>query len=271
MTQKKTSAKNKGSRTLMIVPTLGIRLDLLRLTLESFSKETQGDYTPDVIVVVPLKNKEAVALAKEYGAEVVDDPRTLSGAINVGIKHAKPQHEFITWMGDDDLLRPHSLEASVTKLDASPGAVLAYGYCDYIEDNGKLIYTNRAGKLAEQIMRWGPNLIPLPGMLYSRAALEKAGDFDVNLKYAMDLDMLLRLRKLGRFVNTKKTLAAFRWHSSSTTVANRTASMKEAEEIKRRYLHPTVRLFAPLWEAPVRRATLIASKQVSKKAKQTLL
>lgn len=263
-----TAKAGKKSRTLMIVPTLGVRLDLLKLTLESFDKKHQGDYAPDVIVVVPLKNKEAVALAKEYGAEVADDPRTLSGAINVGIQHAKPHHEFITWMGDDDLLRPGSLEASVTLLDKHPEAVLAYGYCDYIEDDGKLVFTNRAGRLAPWIMRWGPNLVPLPGMLYRRAPLEKAGEFDVNLKYAMDLDMLLRLQKLGKFVNTKKTLAAFRWHSSSTTVANRVASMKEAEEIKRRYMHKSLHMFAPLWERPVRAATMIASKRVSKKAKQ---
>lgn len=270
MTTKSTSKKKviQGARTLMIVPTLGVRLDLLKLTLESFSKEHQGEFTPDVIVVLPLKNKEGVALAKKYGAEVADDPRTLSGAINVGIQHAKPHHEFITWMGDDDLLRPNSLATSVVALDKHPKAVLAYGYCDYIEDDGKIVFTNRAGKLAEWIMRWGPNLVPLPGMLYRRSALEKAGDFDVTLKYAMDLDMLLRLQKLGSFVNTKKTLAAFRWHSSSTTVANRVASMNEAEQIKRRYLHKSLRIFAPLWEKPVRHATMLASKRVSKKAKQ---
>ena len=264
-----TAKASKKARTLMIVPTLGVRLDPRTLTLDSFDKKYQGDFTPDVIVVVPLKNKEAVALAKEYGAEVADDPRSLSGAINVGIQHAKPHHEFITWMGDDDLLRPSSLEASVTALDKNPKAVLAYGFCDYIEDDGKLVYTNRAGKIAEWIMRWGPNLVPLPGMLYRRSILEKAGDFNVDLKYAMDLDMLLRLRKFGPFVNTKKTLAAFRWHSSSTTVANRVASMKEAEQIKRNYMHKSLHIFAPLWERPVRAATMAASKRVSKKAKQS--
>lgn len=256
----------KHSRTLMIVPTLGERIDLLRQTLESFND--QGQFKPDVIIVCPPKNKAARDLATEFGADVADDPRSLSGALNVGIAQAKPWHEFITWLGDDDLLRPDSLEASLTTLDKNPEAVIAYGFCDYIEDDGKLLFTNRSGRLAPWLLSWGPNLIPLPGMVYRLSALQKAGDFDINLKYAMDLDMLLRLRKLGKFVNTGQTLAAFRWHSSSTTVANREASLSEAEMIKRRYLHKALHSVAPLWEKPVRIATKLASKRVNAIAKR---
>lgn len=259
-------AKQTNTNVLMIVPTLGQRLDLLQQTLESFNE--QGDYRPDVVLVCPAKKKAIHSLAARFGAETADDPGTLSGAINVGIERAKPHHAYITWLGDDDLLRPGSLAASVTALETHPQAVLAFGYCDYIEDDGKLIFTSRAGKLAPWIMRWGPNLVPLPGMLYRRSALLKAGNFDTSLKYAMDLDMLLRLRTLGTFINTRKILAAFRWHSSSTTVANRIASLNEAEMIKRRYLPRVVKKFAPLWERPVRLATIVAAKRVSAKARK---
>lgn len=261
-----TKTAKTPARVLMIVPTLGKRIDLLEQTLESF--EDQGSFKPDVILVCPAKSSEARDLARKFGASVADDPGTLSGAINVGVSMAKPHHEYITWLGDDDLLRPYSLAVSVPTLDKNPSAVLAYGYCDYIEDDGKLILTSRAGKLAPWIMTWGPNLVPLPGMVYRLSALKKAGEFNTSLKYAMDLDMLLRLRKFGSFINTKKTLAAFRWHSSSTTVANRIASLNEAEMIKRQYLSRYARPFVFLWEKPVRLATLLASRRVSALARR---
>jgi hypothetical protein len=252
------------SKVLMVIPTLGDRIELLRETLHSI--RDQQPTAPDLVVVCPAKNTAARALAAEFGAAWADDPRGLSAAVNVGFGLAQPQHRYLTWMGDDDLLRPGSLAASTAALEADAGAVLAYGYCDYIDDQGRTIFTSRAGRLAPWIMTWGPNLVPLPGMLFRRTALEAVGGFDEQLKYAMDLDVLLKLRKKGSFANTRATLAAFRWHSSSTTVANRTVSLNEAQAVKRRHLPPLVRPLAPLWEYPVRLATYAAAKRVSAKA-----
>ncbi len=254
-----------NSRVLIIVPTLGKRLDLLELTLKSIT--SQKPLAPDIVIVYPLKNKAVKVLADTYGAESAQDAGTLSGAINVGIMRLKPHHSYVGWLGDDDLLRPSSVATMTELLDEQKDAVLGYGYCDYIDDNGKLIFTNRSSKLAPWIMTWGPNLVPLIGMLYRASAIKKVGEFDTDLKYAMDLDILLRLRKLGKFARTNKVVGAFRWHSSSTTVANRDASLKEAEQIKRRHLSRRVHKIAPLWEAPVRSATRVAAKRVSKKAK----
>jgi GT2 family glycosyltransferase len=248
------------ARVLMVIPTLGQRLDLLEETLTSLTKQK---YPLDIVVVCPLKNKAAVDLAKKFGAAVVEDPGTLSGAVNVGFAAAKKSHDYVCWMGDDDLLAANALAATVPTLDTNPEAVIAFGYCDYIDDSGKRIFTSRAGKLAPWVITWGPNLVPLPGMLYRLSAVRKAGEFDTGLKYAMDLDMLLRLRKLGRFINTGQTLGSFRWHSTSTTVANRNASLKETEMVKRRYLPKPLRALAPLWELPVRVATRVAARRVS--------
>jgi hypothetical protein len=39
----------------------------------------------------------------------------------------------VPWLGDDDLLEPGSLTATVAALDADAGAVVAYGSCRYID------------------------------------------------------------------------------------------------------------------------------------------
>lgn len=256
----------KKPQILVVIPTLGEREQLLRKTLESIKLQAPVAY--DIVMVFPLKNKKMVALAKEYGAAMVDDPGGLSASVNAGIATAKPHHKFISWIGDDDLLRKQSFEVALGALETNQDAVLAYGYCDYIDENDNILFTNKASRLAPWIMRWGPNLVPLPGILFRKSALDRAGVFDEKNKYCMDLEMLLRLRLLGAFVNTNFALAAFRWHSTSTTVSNRAKVLKETEEVKRKYLPTYLQPFSPLWDYPVRAATHVAARRVTALAKR---
>jgi glycosyltransferase involved in cell wall biosynthesis len=258
--------KQPKPRVLMVIPTLGQRSALLRQTLQSLKDQSPFEF--DTVMIFPLKNKETRKIAKDFGAIMIEDPGSLSAAVNAGIAQAKTHHEYIGWIGDDDLLTKESLKTAVTALDANPNAVLAFGYCDYIDDDNRHLFTSRAGRLAPWIMTWGPNLVPLPGMVFRRSSLRQVGEFDVTNKWSMDLDMLLRLHKIGKFINTKKTLACFRWHESSQTVANRPKVLKETELLKRKYIPKPIRIFAPLWEYPVRWATKLAVYRVNYLAKR---
>ena len=88
-------------------------------------------------------------------------------------------------------------------LDPEPPRVVAYGGCDYIDPEGRTIGTSRAGRAAQWLLPWGPDLIPHPGS--HDQARRAAGDglFDPSLKYAMDLDAFLSLRDHGRFLSTR--------------------------------------------------------------------
>jgi GT2 family glycosyltransferase len=217
-------------------------------------------------MVFPLKNKETQSLAKEFGAIMVDDPGGISRAVNAGIAAARPWHDYITWLGDDDLLTPGSLATSVSALDAQQEAVVAFGYCDYITLEGKRIFTSRAGRFAPWLMTWGPDLVPMPGLVMRRSALNVVGEFDPENKWSMDLDMLLRLRKVGKFINTKTSLACFRWHQNSQTVSSRPMVLREAEIVKRKHLPKPLRVVAPIWERPIRIATNLAVRRVNRMA-----
>lgn len=255
-------AKNSETRVLVVIPTLGKRLEYLRLALESITTQS---VKCDIVLVYPLNNVAAKKLGTEFGVLHLDDPGDMSSAVNLGIASAKSNHEFIVWMGDDDLLYPNSLATSMAALDKNPKATVAFGYCDYVNENGLKIFSSRAGSLAPWIMTWGPNLVPMMGLMMRKDSLNKAGIFNKDLKYAMDLDMLLRLRRIGPFVNTKTTLSAFRWHSTSQTVTNRPKVLDETEKIKRTYLPAYARPFSFLWEWPIRVATKVAVSRVNTK------
>jgi glycosyltransferase involved in cell wall biosynthesis len=254
-------------RVLIVVPTLGRRIELLEQTLRSITGQTVGGQpAADIVVVTPASADKARALAQSYAATVADDPGGLAAAVNVGLALAQASHVYGNWIGDDDLLAPGSLATTAAALDGDDAAVAAFGYCDYIDDAGARLFTSRAGRLAPWLMTWGPDLVPQPGALFRLETVREVGGIDPSLSYAMDLDLLLRLRRRGRLVNTRRVLASFRWHPASTTVANRSPSLDEAELVKRRYLGPVARHTAGLWERPVRGATRLAVRRVNRLA-----
>lgn len=248
-------------KILMIIATLGEREELLRQTLLSIKKQ---NVKIDLTFVCPMDSESTRKLAIEFGANRVKDPGGISAAVNAGIATAEPWHEYIGWIGDDDLLADNSLVTTSKALDENPSAVAAYGYCNYINSEGKFILTSRAGRFAPWLMKWGPDLVPLPGTLFRASDLIAVGGFDPSLKYAMDLDIFLRLQKIGRLINVGKVVSSFRWHQTSATVSNRKASSDESERVKRKHMPTAAKAFAFIWEKPIRMASYVAAKRITK-------
>lgn len=260
---------SSAANILVILPTLGDRMESLEETLASVEQQRLG-VSLRLVVITPVTATAARALALAHGATVVDDPGTgISGAINKGIE-ARAGEEFYAWIGDDDLFRPGGLATLKTLLDNDARAVVAYGGCDYIDVHGNILGRSRAGKLAQIILAWGPDLIPHPGSMIRLDDLEAVNCFDTSLKYAMDLDLFLRLRSRGSFVFTTDAVSAFRWHPDSLTVASRQNSSRESEAVKARYQPGWLRLMSPLWVLPVRWASAAAAQGVSKRARSFL-
>ena len=243
---------------------------MLRQTLETVveQRKTVG---LTLVCVMPAGAQAARAIALEYGAIVVDDPKTgISDAINSGLAR-RTGESYYAWIGDDDLFRPGGLALLKGMLDMNTSCVLAYGGCDYVDPDGRVLATSRAGKLAVFLLPWGPDLIPHPGTMIRLDDLEKIGGFDGTLKYAMDLDAFLKLRAYGSFMSTKQPVSAFRWHPDSLTVAGRLNSSREAESVKRRHLPAALKPLSPLWHFPIRWASSVAARQLTAKARALAL
>ena len=247
----------------MVVPTLGSRPALLEQCLASISSQ---DVATSIVVVAPVGNADVDMVAAQHSAMVVADPGGLAAAINLGVEQAGPSHEFVNWLGDDDLLEAGSLRATVSALEGSPDAVLAYGACRYIDEDGSELWISRAGAWAPRILKWGPDLIPQPGMLVRRSAWTAVDGLDESFRFAFDLDLLLKIHTLGTFVDVGQVVSSFRWHGESLTVSDRSTSLHESEVARRRALSPTGRRLAWMWEAPVRVATRAAAGELHRRA-----
>jgi glycosyltransferase involved in cell wall biosynthesis len=254
---------------MVVLPTLGDRLGTLEETLESVRFQ-RSDVDLRLILVSPQAAFDARQLAEKYGAELVDDPSLgISRAINAALE-ARVNEKYYAWIGDDDIFRPGGLKLLIELLENSPEAVVSYGGCDYISADGQTLVVSKAGKFAQLLLPWGPDLIPHPGSVIRFDDLLAIGSFDEELKYAMDLDAFLKLRDRGPFVYTTKSVSGFRWHPESLTVANRHKSSIEAEKVKRSHTIPVLRPFSPLWLLPVRWVSAFLAGRVNRRAMRKL-
>jgi len=256
-----------GNTDVMVVlPTLGKRLLHLGLALESCS--TLGkSISLTLCVVAPTAAIDARKLAADHGAQLVDDPGTgMADAINAALS-TRSSEKYYVWLGDDDVLVAPGIERLIAALDADETAVVAHGHCEYIDTEGTTIALNRAGKFAQFLIAWGPNLIPHPGTVVSMDALEKVGGFSPGFSYALDLDVFLKLRKVGGFVAVPAVASRFRWHPESLTVADRKASSLEAMSVKARHLPSWLRWMSPLWHWPIAWASALAAKSMNHQAR----
>ena len=255
--------------TLIAVPTLGRRPELLRRCLESIRAQARPEV--DLVVVAPSCPTTA-AIAAAAGARLVPDPRRggISGALNAALATAAPDARYFTWLGDDDLLAPGSLETTTAALENHPAATLAYGWCDYVDEHDRVVFRSRAGQWAARIIAFGPNLVPQPGSLMRLDAVRQVGGLDESVRLAMDLDLFLRLRRQGRFVCVPRTVASFRWHADSLTVSQGRASMQESELVRRRHLTPAYRAAYHCTRLPGRWALSLAKQRVHHNARHGL-
>ncbi len=252
---------------LVVLPTLGDRLELLERALHSIDAQRR-DVNLTLVMVAPSSKRAARALGKKFGAVLVSDPgQGMSAAINAGLAQRTTEQTYI-WIGDDDQFRPGGLATLTRLLERAPQAPVAYGGCDSVDDSDTMLWVSRAGRLASLILGFGPNLIPHLSAMMRLDALEAIGGYDERLRYAMDLDVLLRLKKRGPFVSTTTVTSAFGWQPSSLTVDNRSASAREARAVKRRYLPALLRWCEPLWAYPVAWASAFAAHRISAQTRQ---
>lgn len=241
-----------GSLSAVVVPTLGRRPEFLSQSLRSIREA--GDSF--VLIVAPAAFDASGLVAEGLVDRKLDEVgATLPAAIDQGFDALPEGIEYIAWLGDDDLLRPSALAKAEAFLTSHPRSSAVYGACDYIDESGKVLWTNKSGSWAAPLLRVGPDLIPQPGSLFRRSSYLMVGGLRTDLGWAFDLDLFLRLARVGKLSYLRHTLAAFRWHADSLSVGQRGDSVREASQVRREFLPRWIRPMSALWEGPVRWAT----------------
>lgn len=197
--------------------------------------------------------------------ELVEDPGLgLAAAINRGIEEMDEAISFVSWLGDDDLLLPGAIETSLNLLLQNQSSVATFGGINVIDGFGKATRSLRAKKSALFFARFLSNHIYQPGSLIRRDAMSRIKLLDESLGWAFDLDMFLKLSKLGEVVPNQRLVANFRWHDDSLSAGSSEGSIKEASKVRMRHLYRWLRQVAWAWELTHVSLALWRAKKLTK-------
>jgi glycosyltransferase involved in cell wall biosynthesis len=157
----------------------------------------------------------------------------ISRAMNQGIAHASG--EFIAHLHSDDYYYSADVLAEVAGCFASTNADWLFGRIRVLKD-GVLLPPQPAHRFSYRSLAAGKAFIPHPAVFVRRSAFGRVGLFDERLKYAMDIDLWLRLGAVARPATLERTLAVFRDHAGSASSANKVRARQEEFSVRRRHM-----------------------------------
>jgi hypothetical protein len=244
----------------VVVPTIGERPQYLEITLKSIREAGES-----FIVLVGRHGFDASSYQKAGLVDLYVDEveASVPNKINQGFRALPENIEYITWIGDDDLLSPGALGTAVKTLEKPEKPVLVYGHCQYIDSDGKDVLVKRSGSWAVPLLRFGPQLIPQPSAFFRRDAFEKVGELSDKFQFAFDFDLFLKLTNLGKAVFIDQILSSHRWHATSLTYSRRWGSVREASKVRVSNMPTLARAVSFLWEYPVMAVTYFAGAVLS--------
>jgi glycosyltransferase involved in cell wall biosynthesis len=135
----------------------------------------------------------------------------LGAARNIGlIASSSP---YISFLDDDDMRLPGSIDAQIELLEAQPAAGMVYGKVFYGNAEGQVngsSYPEHCpqGDVFWELLRW--NFIPCPTVVFRRTCLKRIGLLDEEAPGIEDWDLWVRIAELYLVIAVNKAVAIWR-------------------------------------------------------------
>jgi GT2 family glycosyltransferase len=144
--------------------------------------------------------------------------------------------ELLGWLNADDVLEPGTLKTVHDLFVDSPDVVMVSGVCLFIDAAGRVI-----GAMATPLTPSFEGLVqtrmnpPQPSTFFRAAAYSQVGGLDRSFNLAMDVDLWLKLARVGRYVVLPdRVLARYRVHPQAKSERMAWASAREDLKVRRR-------------------------------------
>jgi len=195
------------------------------------------DKTPEI-----LKNLQA----KHNSLKVVRQSHNgTPGALNHLIGFCKT--DYLLGLDADDVLEKNAVESLYGTATAYPEAAIVYSDYKFIDDRGDEIRSIRnpePSNLVERLLLLHQrisvdnedNFLPYGhARLYRVDLIRKIGGYSVDILYADDYDLVLRVAERWPFAHVPEFLYRYRWHTSNKSVAHRELQVEDVKESVRRH------------------------------------
>lgn len=153
-----------------------------------------------------------------------------SDAINKGWQSSGG--EILSWLNSDDTYLPQAVETAVKFLNDYPDVSVVYGDCNMINEQGEIIGRFPAHEFDLEEMLCRELMIAQPAAFFRREILDKVGFLDIDLYYAMDFDLWVRIAISGlKLKYIPQLLASFRVYPETKTSSGGSKAALEALNI----------------------------------------
>jgi glycosyltransferase involved in cell wall biosynthesis len=193
------------------------------------SLRSQKDIAVEIVVADSGSKDGTLEICEKWGVKTIYvPPGNMYRAINTGLREM--DSDWVTYLNSDDVVFPDAY-ARLVALGESQSASLAYGDCDFMDYEGRYLFTQRsvAARGLAGVIRVSPSFggrtgFTQPGAVYRRSAFEELKGFDERYRLIADYDFFFRLvmakYRVARL--DRPAVAAFRLHRSQLSTRERT-------------------------------------------------
>jgi glycosyltransferase involved in cell wall biosynthesis len=214
----------------------------IRATIESLLAQRYLDF--ELVIVDNNCSDSTPEILKDFDdsrIRVIRNESTLPLVDNFNRAVQLCRGEFVKLVCADDVLHPECIARQSAVLERHPEVALVSVQTDFVDDNGLLLRPARglrgiigrhsADRVVRQTVRSGTNPVGAPmAVMFRRDDFIRSGGFRDELLFLSDADLWLRLLQYGEFYGIPRTLASFRF--GSTTVSARMAARSQLAQQK---------------------------------------
>ncbi len=229
----------KGKLTCVINVRNGAKF--IQKTIQSVLKQSK----PTKILVVDNhsadKTREICSRYSDVQVELTPKPMKLGDARNFSLSYVIT--EFVSWLDSDDIWEPNFAEYVTTQLERDPNlSVCCTNYniideFDEIKQQNVVVDNKKRGDCPKSIIKERRVRSAWPAYCFRTRFVLAAGGFNPKLKYAPDLDLILRVSNYKAGVFIDKALVNYRSHQNQLTQQfSNTLKYQESDSVLIQYI-----------------------------------